>query len=51
MSEMPRHVEVFFGEHRAWAGELSGPQDDETVANMPVNLELEQLRGRYGRTA
>jgi membrane-bound ClpP family serine protease len=30
---------------------LSGPQDDETVANMPVNLELEQLRGRYGRTA
>src|SRR5262249_19173518 len=29
---------------------LSGPQDDETVANMPVNLELEQLRGRYGRT-
>ena len=28
MSEMPRHVEVFFGEHRAWAGELSGPQDD-----------------------
>jgi len=30
---------------------LSGPQEDETVANMPVNLELEQLRGRYGRTA
>ncbi len=29
---------------------LSGPQEDETVANMPVNLELEQLRGRYGRT-
>ena len=28
MSEMPRHVEVFFGERRAWAGELSGPQDD-----------------------
>jgi len=24
--------------------------DDETVANMPVNLELEALRGRYGRT-
>ena len=30
---------------------LSGPQDDETVANMPLNVELEQLRGRYGRTA
>jgi membrane-bound ClpP family serine protease len=29
---------------------LSGPQEDETVANMPGNLELEQLRGRYGRT-
>lgn len=29
---------------------LTGPQDDETMANMPVNLELEQLRGRFGRT-
>jgi membrane-bound ClpP family serine protease len=29
---------------------LSGPEEDETVANMPVNLELEQLRGRYGKT-
>jgi membrane-bound serine protease (ClpP class) len=29
---------------------LSGPQEDETLATMPVNLELEQLRGRYGRT-
>jgi membrane-bound serine protease (ClpP class) len=29
---------------------LAGPQEDETVASMPVNLELEQLRGRYGRT-
>jgi membrane-bound ClpP family serine protease len=28
---------------------LPGPDDDETVANMPVNLELERLRGRYGR--
>lgn len=28
---------------------LSQPDDDATVANMPVNLELEQLRGRYGR--
>jgi|SRR5579862_2793699 len=24
--------------------------DDAAVANMPVNLELEHLRGRYGRT-
>jgi membrane-bound serine protease (ClpP class) len=30
---------------------LSGPQEDQTVAQMPVNLELEQLRGRYGRAA
>jgi membrane-bound serine protease (ClpP class) len=30
---------------------LTGPDEDQTVANMPVNLELEQLRGRYGRTA
>jgi membrane-bound serine protease (ClpP class) len=30
---------------------LSGPEEDATVATMPVNLELEQLRGRYGRTA
>ncbi|HYT95116.1 MAG TPA: hypothetical protein VEL76_40740 [Gemmataceae bacterium] len=29
---------------------LSGSQEDDTLANMPVNLELEQLRGRYGRT-
>ena len=29
---------------------LSGPQDDATVAGMPVNLELEGLRGRYGKT-
>jgi len=28
---------------------LHGPDDDATVANMPVNLELERLRGRYGR--
>jgi membrane-bound ClpP family serine protease len=25
------------------------PDQDATVANMPVNLELENLRGRYGR--
>src|SRR5260370_32884747 len=31
MRQVPRHVEVFFGEHRAWAGELSGPQDDQTM--------------------
>ena len=29
---------------------LSAPQEDETIATMPVNVELEQLRGRYGRT-
>ncbi len=29
---------------------LPGADDDATVANMPVHLELEQLRGRYGRT-
>jgi membrane-bound ClpP family serine protease len=28
---------------------LSEPDEDATVATMPVNLELEQLRGRYGR--
>jgi membrane-bound serine protease (ClpP class) len=26
-----------------------GPEEDATVAAMPVNLELEQLRGRLGR--
>ncbi|MCS6849569.1 MAG: NfeD family protein [Gemmataceae bacterium] len=37
---------------RSWLGRRfvqSGPKDDATVANMPVNLELEQLRGRIGR--
>lgn len=29
---------------------LEGPEDDATVAQMPVNLELEHLRGRYGKT-
>jgi membrane-bound ClpP family serine protease len=29
---------------------LAGPDEDATVASMPVNVELEQLRGRYGRT-
>jgi membrane-bound serine protease (ClpP class) len=28
---------------------LTGPEEDATVASMPVNLELEQLRGRFGR--
>src|SRR5262245_19520404 len=29
---------------------LNAPEDDDaTVAGMPVNVELEQLRGRYGR--
>jgi membrane-bound ClpP family serine protease len=29
---------------------LEAAQDDASVAAMPVNLELEQLRGRYGKT-
>lgn len=29
---------------------LTGPDEDDTLANMPTNLELEQLRGRYGKT-
>src|ERR1700737_584567 len=29
---------------------LPGPQEDATLASMPVNIELEQLRGRFGRT-
>jgi len=28
---------------------VPGPDEDATVAKMPVNLELEQLRGRYGK--
>ena len=29
---------------------LLAADEDDTLANMPVNLELEQLRGRYGKT-
>lgn len=29
---------------------LTGANEDATVASMPVNVELEQLRGRIGRT-
>jgi membrane-bound serine protease (ClpP class) len=29
---------------------LTGPETDQTLASTPVNLELEQLRGRYGKT-
>jgi membrane-bound ClpP family serine protease len=29
---------------------LTGPDEDDTLATMPTNLELEQLRGRYGKT-
>src|SRR5262249_26477872 len=29
---------------------LPGPDDDGAVAQMPVNLELEGLRGKFGRT-
>jgi membrane-bound serine protease (ClpP class) len=28
---------------------LEGPDEDATVASMPVHLELEQLRGKFGR--
>src|SRR4051794_6825064 len=28
---------------------LEGPDEDASVARMPVNLELESLRGQYGR--
>jgi membrane-bound ClpP family serine protease len=28
---------------------LKSPDEDATIAAMPVNLELEQLRGRFGR--
>jgi membrane-bound serine protease (ClpP class) len=28
---------------------LHGPDEDATIASMPVHLELEQLRGRFGR--
>jgi membrane-bound ClpP family serine protease len=28
---------------------MQAPQDDATVAQMPVNLELEHYRGRFGR--
>jgi membrane-bound ClpP family serine protease len=27
----------------------AGPSEDETLASMPANLELEQLRGRHGQ--
>lgn len=29
---------------------LEGPDDDASVATMPTHLDLEGLRGRYGRT-
>jgi membrane-bound serine protease (ClpP class) len=29
---------------------LPGPEKDDTLATMPVALELEQLRNRYGKT-
>jgi membrane-bound serine protease (ClpP class) len=29
---------------------LNGPEDDAAIATMPVNLELEGLRGHYGKT-
>jgi len=28
---------------------LNGPEEDATIASMPVNTELEALRGRFGR--
>lgn len=33
-----------------WGQQLQlGADDDATIASMPVNLELEQLRGRFGQ--
>jgi membrane-bound serine protease (ClpP class) len=29
---------------------LPGPEEDATLASMPTNLELEHLRGQYGKT-
>jgi membrane-bound serine protease (ClpP class) len=29
---------------------LKSPDEDATVASMPVNLELEELRGQFGKT-
>jgi membrane-bound serine protease (ClpP class) len=29
---------------------LTGPEGDHTLASMPINQELEQLRGHYGKT-
>jgi membrane-bound serine protease (ClpP class) len=29
---------------------LQAPAEDDTLATTPLNLELEQLRGRYGKT-
>jgi membrane-bound serine protease (ClpP class) len=29
---------------------LSGPEENATLASTPINQELEQLRGHYGRT-
>lgn len=29
---------------------LQAPSEEDTLAHLPVNVELEQLRGRYGRT-
>jgi membrane-bound serine protease (ClpP class) len=29
---------------------LAAPAEDATMASLPVNLELEQLKGRFGRT-
>ena len=44
---------LYWWPRRRWAAALvlSGPDDDAAVAIMPVNLELERLRGRYGKNA
>src|SRR4051794_9137678 len=37
---------------RTWLGRrfvMNAPEEDATLASTPVNLELERLRGRYGR--
>ena len=42
---------IYVWPHTAMARRLtkSGPEEDATLANMPVNVELEQLRGQFGR--
>jgi membrane-bound serine protease (ClpP class) len=42
-------VGMYYWPRTAMGRRLILPDQDATIAQMPVNLELEQLRGRYGR--